>query len=98
MLMPQARTVSHVPGSRFPVVIDASDEQLQRQMARLGSALRFGSPDFEWPAFDWQGLTSLAQPPELADAEAISRELRALAESLNKRLTDEPSRSRTTDE
>ncbi len=90
MLMPPTRTVSHVPGSRFPVAIDAGDEQMQRQMARLGSALRFGSPDFEWPAFDWQGLVPLEQPPELADAAAVARELDALAKSLHQRLTDGP--------
>jgi hypothetical protein len=90
MLMPSTRTVSHVPGSRFPVSVDVSDEQMQRDLARLGSALRFGSPDFEWPAFDWQGLAPLEQPPELADATAVVREIDALAESLHQRLTDGP--------
>jgi hypothetical protein len=90
MLMPPVRTVSHVPGSRFPVAIDESDERMQRQMARLGSALRFGSADFEWPALDWKGLAPLEQPPELADAAAVARQLDALAESLHQRLMDRP--------
>lgn len=52
--------------------------------------LRFGSADFEWPALDWKGLAPLEQPPELADAAAVARQLDALAESLHQRLMDRP--------
>jgi len=32
-----------------------------REWRSLAAALRFGSPEFEWPAFDWEGLAVL--PP-----------------------------------
>jgi hypothetical protein len=90
MLMPGVQLVSRAPQTRLPQVLDPRDEQMQQRLKQLNSALRFGSPDFEWPALDWQGLPPLADPPELADSAAVARELAALAEALHGRRADVP--------
>ena len=79
---PTLRLVSTQASPRFGAPLDSHDEELQRRLANLTAALRFGSTDFDWPAYDWQGLPPLAQPPALAGGEAIARELALLAEEL----------------
>jgi len=57
-----------------------------RDWRSLAAALRFGSAEFEWPAFDWEGVGaregSLDSP---MNAQQIARTLASLAEELRQR-------------
>jgi hypothetical protein len=88
MLMPSVQLVSSAPQARLPQVLDSRDERLQGRLMQLHAALRFGSPDFEWPAFDWQGLPPLANPPDWGDSAAVAREMTILVEELHGRLAE----------
>jgi hypothetical protein len=81
------RLVSASQGQRFPAALDRREEQLQARIASLTAALRFGSHEFEWPAYDWQGLPAMQAPPALSDQEAIVQELKLLAAELQEPLT-----------
>jgi hypothetical protein len=60
-----------------------------RAWRSVAAALRFGSPQFEWPAFDWEGLgvresTSLSpmSPDQVAEnLKRLAEELRHRSES-----------------
>jgi hypothetical protein len=57
-----------------------------RDWRSVAAALRFGSPKFEWPAFDWEGLgvrQSSSLPPMSADQ--MAENLKRLAERMRHR-------------
>lgn len=83
---PSVRLVSASRDKRFPAAFDSHDEQLQGRIASLTAALRFGSTEFQWPAYDWQGLPTMQAPPKLSDQQAIVQELKLLANELQEPL------------
>ncbi len=87
-VMPGMRLVAASSGPRFGPSLGAHDEQLQARIANLTAALRFGSAEFEWPAYDWQGLPPLDAPPLLKDHAEIIGELKRLAAQLQEPRTD----------
>ncbi|MCI0361161.1 MAG: hypothetical protein L0211_21995 [Planctomycetaceae bacterium] len=65
---------------------DVPVDEWDRDWRSVAAALRFGSADFEWPAFDWEGLgvrEGSSTPP--ASAEQIAAALARLAEELRQR-------------
>jgi hypothetical protein len=83
-LAPTMQVISHAQPRRLPPPLDSRDEALQSHLTALNQALRFGSPEFEWPAHDWAGLPAgkLRQASPLADERAIAEALRQAAREI----------------
>jgi hypothetical protein len=78
-LMPPAAAFSpHAPGD------DPWSIAFRQELNDLTAALRFGSPDFEWPAFDWEGLPpgQRQSEPKYGSLPEIRQEIRELAGQL----------------
>jgi hypothetical protein len=89
VLRPSVQLVSSSARTRLPLALDVPDEQILSRLSKLASAVKFGSPEFEWPAYDWQGRSPLDSPPALTTSAAVAEELAALAEDLHGRLAAE---------
>jgi hypothetical protein len=74
-------------GSESASAVDHSE--MRDQLDDLAAALRFGSAEFEWPAFDWQGLPPAQRPQRVnyASLPEIRAKLRGLAGQLRHELS-----------
>jgi hypothetical protein len=64
------------------------------ELLALVQSLRFGSSEFEWPAFDWDQLPELPEEPPYRDLESIGNALGRLRESLRNQLPPMPAAQR----
>jgi hypothetical protein len=78
-LMPPAAAFSpNAPGD------DPWSIAFRQELIDLTASLRFGSPDFEWPAFDWEGLPpgQRQSEPKYGSLPEIRQKIRELAGQL----------------
>jgi hypothetical protein len=74
--------VAHTPSRRLPPPLDARDEALQSRLNALNQSLRFGSPDFEWPAYDW-GSSPMDEAAVIEQLTALAKQFQELSRSAN---------------
>jgi hypothetical protein len=79
--------------SADPLSMDAASDDpwsaaFRQELDDLTASLRFGSADFEWPAFDWEGLPASQRkaPPKYGSLPEIENKIRELAEQLRSKL------------